>query len=136
MHQSGHHAMAILAERVVGLSGRLEIFGADRGMGAAERLGRILAGHEARIIRGDAERQRPLMAGHRIALVLRQGEDALELGQRSDARARLPAPVVRKARASGPTGKRSRRTTTSSCGPDEVFAGEMDLIGECGVVRS
>ena len=130
MHQARHGAMAVLAERIVGLAGRLEIFGADRDMRAAERLQRILARHQARIIRRDAERQRALMADHRVALVVGEHEDALELGERADARARLPAPVVplggidlgidsacgRRA-SSGPTGKRSMRTTTaSSCG--------------------
>ena len=94
MHQTGHHAVAVLAERVVGLARRLEIFAADRDMGAAERLHRILARHQARVIRRDAERQRTLMADHRVALVVGQHEDALELGERADARPGLPAPVV------------------------------------------
>ena len=34
------------------------------------------------------------MADHRVALVVGEHEDALELSQRADARARLPAPVV------------------------------------------
>jgi hypothetical protein len=86
--------MAVLAERVVGLARRLQIFAADRHVSAAQRLQRVVARHQARIIRGDAERQRSLMADHRVALVRRQLEDALELGKRPDARACLPAPVI------------------------------------------
>ena len=40
VHEAGHHAMAVLAERIVGLARRLQIFGADRDMGAAQRLKR------------------------------------------------------------------------------------------------
>ena len=94
VHQAGHHAMAVLAERIVGLARRLQIFGADRDVGAAERLERVFARHQARVIGRDAERQRSLMADHRVALVVRQLEDALELGKRADARACLPAPVI------------------------------------------
>ena len=94
VHEARHGAMAVLAERIVGLAGRLEIFGADRDMRAAQRLQRVLARHQARVIGRDAERQRALMADHRVALVVGQHEDALELGERADARARLPAPVV------------------------------------------
>ena len=34
------------------------------------------------------------MADHRVALVVREHEDALELGERADAAPRLPAPVA------------------------------------------
>jgi hypothetical protein len=86
--------MTVLAERIVGLARRLEILVADRDMGAAERLCRILPRHQARIIWRDAERERTLMADHGLALVLRQDKHPLKLGERADARARLPAPIV------------------------------------------
>src|SRR6476646_7096321 len=86
--------MAVLAERIVGLARSLQIFGAHRHGGAAERLERVFARHQARVIGGNAEWQRSLVADHRVALILRQLEDALELGKRPDARACLPAPVI------------------------------------------
>src|SRR5262249_8043649 len=41
-----------------------------------------------------AERQRALMACDRVALVVRQHKETLELGERADAPPSLPAPVV------------------------------------------
>jgi hypothetical protein len=48
--------MAILSKRIVGLARRLEVLGADRNVGAAQRLERVLARHQTRIVRRDAER--------------------------------------------------------------------------------
>ena len=94
VHETWHSRVAVLAERIVGLAGRLEIFGADGNMGSSQRLERVVAAHQARIVRRDAERQRSLMAHHGIALVIGQHEQPLELCERADALARLPAPVV------------------------------------------
>ncbi len=94
MHEAGHRGVAVLAERIVGLAGRLQIFGADRNVRSPQRLRRVVAAHQARIIRRDAERQRSLMTNDSVALVVGQDEDALELGERADAPARLPAPIV------------------------------------------
>ena len=94
VHETRCSGMAVLAERIVGLARRLQIFGADRDMRAPQRLERILAAHQARVIRRDAERQRSLVAHHRVTLVIGQHEETLELGERADAFASLPAPVV------------------------------------------
>src|SRR5205085_10627792 len=61
---------------------------------AAQRLGRIVAAHQARVIGRDAYRQRPLVAADGGALVRRQFEDTGEFCQRTDAGAKLPMPVV------------------------------------------
>ena len=150
VHQAGHHAMAVLAERIVGLAGRLQIFGADRDMGAAQRLERVFARHQARVIGRDAERQRALMADHRVALVVRQHEDALELGERADARARLPAPVVPlgeldlgiEALAEGARQRPDGEALEARSERDQmrpragVPAGVRALMGRCGLERS
>ena len=75
VHETRRGGMAVLAERIVGLARRLQIFGADRDMRAPQRLERILAAHQARVIRRDAERQRSLVAHHGVALVVGQHEE-------------------------------------------------------------
>jgi hypothetical protein len=86
--------MAVLPERIVCLARGLEILGADWDMCASERLERVIARHKARIVGRDAERQRALVPDHGVALILGKSEDALELGERADTRAGLPAPVI------------------------------------------
>ena len=94
MDETWNGGVAVLAERIVSLARRLQIFGADRNVRSPQRLRRVVTAHQARIVGRDAERQRTLMTNHGVALVVGQDEDALELGERADAPPRLPAPIV------------------------------------------
>src|SRR4029078_10289634 len=94
MHQPRNNAMAILSKRIVGLARRLEVLGADRNVGAAQRLQRVLARHQTRIVRRDAERERALVPAAGGPSIYENYEDALELSERAHPRTGLPAPVV------------------------------------------
>ncbi len=92
--EAGHRRVVVLAERIVGFAGRLQVLIADRNVGAAQPVRRVVAVEHARVVGGDADRQRALVAGDGGALVGRQVEHPLEFGKRLDAGPQLPAPVI------------------------------------------
>jgi hypothetical protein len=86
--------VAVLGQRVLVLAGRAQVLGARRHVGPAERLGGVVGAHERGVVGRDPDRQRALVAGDRVALVGREAERALQVGQRPQPVAGLPAPVV------------------------------------------
>jgi hypothetical protein len=98
MHEPRHLGVTVLAERVVGLAPRMHELVEHRHVSAPQGLRGIRPAHQARVVRGDPDRQRPAVALHRRALAIGEDEDPLQTGEVTDAVADLPAPVVPVAR--------------------------------------
>src|SRR5690348_8734465 len=63
-------------------------------MRTAQRLARIRPTHQTRVVWRNAHGQRPIVLFDRLPFVGRQAENSFEFGQRANARAHLPTPVV------------------------------------------
>ena len=94
MDEARHDRVVVFAQRIVGLARHAHIFVARHDVRAAQRLGRIVEAHQARVIGRDADRQRAFVAPDGARFVVGQAEDARQIVQRADAGAELPVPVV------------------------------------------
>src|SRR5690606_30415765 len=94
VHEARHGARVVLAERILLLARRGVELRERRHGRSAYALARITRVDEAHVVRRYTDRQRPLVARDRGALLVRHLDDLLELSERSDAVAVLPPPVV------------------------------------------
>ncbi len=93
MHETGHRAVAVFAQRIVRLARCAQKFAGHRNDGAAQRVVRVGRVEQAHVIRRDSQRQHRAAFDDRAAFIGRQLEQILELREVLDAVARLPAPV-------------------------------------------
>ena len=94
MDQAGHRAVAVFAQRIVGLARCPLELRRGRNHRPAQRLLRIGPRKQAHVVGRDADREHGAAFDQGLSLVRRQDQHPLQLLQRADPVPRLPPPVV------------------------------------------
>ena len=94
MDNAGNRAVLVLGKGIDVFAGAAEEFARDWNHGAAQRIGGILAVHEAGIVRGDADREGTTGLGEGGPFVFAEIEDTGYVGEFAESMLKLPAPVL------------------------------------------
>ena len=94
MDQARHGAVAVFAQRVVGLAQAVVELGGGRDHGPPQRLVLVVAGDQAHVVGRDADRQHGAGLRQGRPLLVRKHQHLFQLGQGSQAISGLPMPIV------------------------------------------